>query len=433
MNLINLVRELFHQSYFISFLAVVTCICFYYLQNKENSYKKIIWIVYSSIFVSALLIFISSAIFRIYNPQVWDFTCFYLYGKVAALGYNFYSPENFQAIFKSIDIPFQQSELGGFINEVVNVGFPYPPPTILYFMPLGYLSFKSALFVWTIFNIIIVISCIYLIYDLFLKSYRLNGLFLVSILFFILGPSLSTISFSQTNFILLLLLLLMKKFEDRNISGIFLAIAFFTKPYMIIFGLFFLIRLKWKPILYCALSTILILGVTMIMVGKEPLVSYIIDNPSQRIPSIMFYEGINQSLHSVLLRSNFISLNESKIFIFIASGVLILTILHLLYLVRKKFYDYIWAILLLVGLLLYPGTLSYYGTLFLFIIFQFFDEKKQLGFKQSLNIPIIGIFFFLSTISVFSTILFLLGIIITQSLISPLHKTNAVQNTVRIE
>jgi hypothetical protein len=423
MNPINFVRELFHQSFFICFLAVITCICFYSLQNKEKPSKNIIWMIYSSILVGTFLIFFSSAIFRIFNPQVWDFTCFHLYGKVAALGYNYYIPENFQTVLNSLEIPFQKSELGGFMNEVVNVGFPYPPPTILYFIPLGYLSYKTALVVWTIFNLIIVISCIYLIYDLFLKSYKLNGLFLVSILFFIFGPALSTISFSQTNFILLLLLLLMKKYEDKNISGLFLAIAFFTKPYMIIFGMFFLIRLKWKPILYCVLSTLAILGITMLIVGKEPLISYIIDNPSKRIPSVMFYEEINQSLHSVLLRANLISLEDSRIFIFIAASIMILTIIHLLYLLKRKLYDYIWVILLLIGLLLYPGTLSYYGTLFLFIIFQFFDEKKQLGFKQSLNIIIIGVFFFLSTVSVFSTILFLLGIIVTQSILSQSQKT----------
>jgi hypothetical protein len=416
--IVQFVKDLFHQPVFIGALAVVTSICFYHLKHENPKYGKLVWIGYSSIFFFTFSIFFSSAIMRIYNPQVWDFTAFYLNGKVAAQGYNFYVPENFQTVLNTLEIPFQPAELGGFMNEVVNVGFPYPPPTILYFMPLGYLSFTSALFVWTMFNLIVVVACIYLIYDLFLKSYRLNGLFLVSILFFILGPSLSTISFSQTNFILLLLLLLMKKFEDKNISGLFLAIAFFTKPYMIIFGLFFLIRLKWKPILYCALSTIALVGITMLIVGKDPLISYIIDNPSKRIPSIMFYEEINQSLHSVLLRANLISLNDSLIFIFIAISTMILTIFHLLYLIKRRLYDYIWIILLLVGLLLYPGTLSYYGTLFLFIIFQFFDEKKQLEFNPILNISVIGMFFFLSTISVFSTILFLLGVIVTHSFVS---------------
>ena len=413
--MVQFIKDLFHQPIFVCFLSIITSICFYYIKNENQAYKKLVWLVYSSIFIVTLAIFTSSALFRILNPQVWDFTAFFLFGKVASSGYDYYSPENFQTVFNSLNIPFEVSELGGFINEVVNVGFPYPPPTILYFIPLGFLSFKTALIVWTVFNLIVILTCLYYIYDLFFKEYKLNGILLVSILFFILGPSLSTISFSQTNFILLLLLLLMKKYSDRKINGLFLAIAFFTKPYMIIFGLFFLIRMKWRTILFCVLSTLAIVGFTLLIVGKEPFISYIVSNPSHRIPPIMFYEGINQSLMAVLLRGNYISLETPMTYIYIAIGVFIPIAYFLFYLLRRKLYDHIWAILLLTGLLLYPGTLSYYGTLLLFIIFQFFDEKRQLGFNKAFNIPIIGLFFLLSSISVFATILFLFCVIIFQS------------------
>jgi hypothetical protein len=118
----------------------------------------------------------------------------------------------------------------------------------------------------------------------------------------------------------------------------------------------------------------------------------------------------------VLLRSNLISLDKPKIFMIIASVILSLTMYFLFYLVKRKQFDRIWAVLLLVGLLLYPGTLSYYGTLLLFIILQFFDDKKQLGIKPLINIPIIGIFYFLSTVSVFTTICSLIALIIIQTI-----------------
>jgi hypothetical protein len=428
--MISFIRDIFHLPYFIAMLAIISSVCYYYIKSDKSDYKKLIWAVHSSLFFVTASIFIFSAFNRINNPQVWDFTCYFLWGKVAALGYNFYLPENSQIVLKTLDIPFQSSDLGGFMTEVVNVGFAYPPPTIFYFLPLGYFSYKTALTLWTLFNLIIVSGCLLLIYDQFFRKAKLNGVLLLGTLFFILGPCLSTISFSQTNFILLFLLLLMKKFENNPVNGLFLALAFFTKPYMIIFGLFYLFRSKWKSILYCAVSAVGIIGMTLLVFGKEPIISYIVDNPSHRFPSLMFHEAINQSLHAVLLRNGIISLDSPLVFIIIASGVLILTLVYLFVLIKKRLYDHIWVVLLLVGLLLYPGTLYYYGTLLLFIIFQFFDEKKPLGFKQSLNIPIIGIFFFLSTISVFSTILFLLGIIVIQSLISQSHKISAVQNTV---
>lgn len=416
MQIMNLIRDTFHQPYFISLLAILTSICFYYLKSDKSDFKRFIWVVHSSLFIVTASIFFISAFHRISNPQVWDFTCYFLWGKVAALGYNFYSPENSQIVLKTLDIPFQSSELGGFMKEVVNVGFAYPPPTIFYFLPLGYFSFKTALTIWTIFNLIIVLGCLLLIYDLFFKDTKLNGVFLLGTLFFILGPGLSTISFSQTNFILLFLLLLMKKFENNPISGLFLALAFFTKPYMIIFGLFFLLRSKWKSIFYCALSTIGIIVITLLVFGEEPLISYIVDNPSHRFPSEMFYEVINQSLHSVLLRSNIISLESPLAFGITVFGIIILTLTYLFEQLKKRQFDHMWAILLLVGLLLYPGTLHYYGTLLLFIIFQFFDESKQIGFKAFFTIPIIGIVYFLSTFSLFTTICFLIFILVITSL-----------------
>ena len=380
-----------------------------------------VWSVYFLLLASTSAIFIISAIYRIYHPQVWDFTCFYLYGKVVSSGYNYYSPENFQTVFNAITIPFQPEELGGFINEVVNVGFPYPPPTILYFIPLGYFSYETALAVWTFFNLIMVAACLFLLYDQFFKAYKLNGAILLGILFFSFSPALSTISFSQTNFILLFLLLLMKKYQDKPIGGLILVLAIFTKPYMVIFGLYFLFRSKWKAILYGILSALSILGLTTIFVGKEPLISYIIDNPSHRIPSAMFLEETNQSLHSMLLRNNLISLDNPWIFMFLAVGIMLLTLFYLFFLAKRKQHDHIWAVLLLVGLLLYPGTLYYYGTLLLFIVLQFFDENKQMGFNPFISIPILGIFYFLSTFTIFSTICFLLIVIVLQSILCKIH------------
>jgi len=421
MNLVQYTKDLFHQPYFISFLAIITCLCFYYLKSENKTCKKIIWIAYFSIFVTTLSIFIVNAIYRIYHPEVWDFTAFYLYGKVAVLGYNFYLPENFQNILNSINLPF--SVFVDFIDEVVNVGFPYPPPTIFYFLPLGFFSFKTALIVWTIFNIIFVFGCIYLIFDLFFKTYKINEVFLISILFFIFLPSLSTINLSQTNFILLFLLLLMKKYSNKSFSGIFLALAFFTKPYMGIFILFYLLLKKWKTIMYFIASILVIVGLTIVTFGKEIFISYLFNNPSRRLPKSVFSEDINQSLLSVLLRNNLISLDYSQIYIYIAIGFFFITVVYLYFLYKRKLNDSIWVVLLMVGLIIYPGTLSHYGTLLLFVIFQFFDEKKQLGFKPYILIPIIGTFYYFSTVSVFTAICFLLSVVVLKSIIS-IHQNN---------
>lgn len=313
-------------------------------------------------------------------------------------------------------------DYSGFIESAVNVGFPYPPPTILYFAPLGFFSYKVAYIIWTLFTMIFVLADVYLIYSLFFKSYKLNGLLLVSILFFIFLPTLSTISFSQTNFFLLFYLLLMKKYEDKKFAGIFLALAVITKPYMIFFVLFFLFRKGWGAILYFILSSILLNVLMFILYGKDIFISYIFNNPSHRVPARVFSEDVNQSLNAVLLRHNLIAVDQPIIYIII-SGIFLATVIFLFYLVKRKLYDHIWAVILLAGLLIYPGTLSHYGVLMLFITFQFFNIKEELGFKPYFTILIIAIFYFLSTISVFSSICFILILIVLHAFRSRISPT----------
>lgn len=413
MAIIHLIKQIIYNPYFYIVLAMIACWCFNYLKNNNNSYKNIIWIGYSLIFAFILKVFIQKVLYGIHHPEVWDYTAFFLYGKVAASGYNFYLPENFQIVFNSLHLPF--TDFQGFVEEVVNVGFPYPPPTMFYFIPLGYLSFETAKVVWTIFNLIFVVGSVYLIFDLFFKPYKLNGLILVCSLLLIFWQSFETIRVSQTNFIVLFWLLLMKKYSEKGISGIFLTFAFFTKPYMIIFGLYFLLRKKWKPIIYAVISAIGILGVTLITFGKDPFLSYLFDNPVHRLPEYVFHEGGYQSLYSTIIKGNWIIPLTPALYLSIVFTLFLGIIYYLIYLLKQKLYDYIWAILLLFGLLIYPGMLNHYGVLLLFIVFQFFEEKKQLGYTIHLIIPLIGIIYFLSIFSVFTSVCFILGILIIKS------------------
>lgn len=395
------------------FEAIITCLFFYLLRGKKFNPKSIIWILYVGLFLVAAYLFISKAIYTSTHPRIWDFTSLYVFGKVAAAGHNFYSPESYRLLFDSLHLPF--TDYKGLVEQVVDVGFPYPPPTMLYFAPLGFLSYDSALLVWTIINLVVALACIYLIYDQFFENEKLNGLLLVSSLFFFFIPAKSTVIYSQTNFILLLHLLLMKKYSDKGWAGVFLALAMFTKPYVIILGLFFLLTKNWKAIIYFVLATAVLCGLTLLFFGKEVFFSYVLDNPSHRMPSMLFYQGINQSLHSVLLRSGLLTLDKPSFYIYILLGFVLLTGLYLAYLVKRKLYDYILPVLLLVGLLLYPGTLSYYAVHLFFIIFQFFNEKKQLGFSWGWTVLIIGTVYLLSVVSVFAAIIFLMAILILKS------------------
>jgi hypothetical protein len=348
-------------------------------------------------------------------PSVYDFSAFFLWGKTAAQGHDFYLPQNLQLVFNALQLP-PHEDYKVFSEEIVNVGFLYPPPTILYFAPLGFLSYKTAVISWTILNAFFAFACIYLIYDLFFRKDKFNGLMLVSILFFFLKPVLDTVTFLQTNFIILFYLLLVRKYLDKKVAGVFVALAMFTKPYMAILILFFIIKKKWDTIVYFIGTSVVMVGLTLLFFGLDPFKSYIFNSPTHRIPPWVFSEGINQSLHAVLIRLNLISVEKSYAYAGIAVGIASLSTWYLLLLTKRGLYDYLMPFLLLIGMLLYPGTLSYYGVLLLFIIFQFFDEESMLRFNAYATTAIVSVFYILSTFSTFLCICFLLVVLLFKSI-----------------
>lgn len=394
----------------------MTCAFYYYLKSDLKYQKKVVWIVYSLLFLGVLAIFLKGEIYRINQPRVWDFTAFYMYGKVAASGYNFYLPENFHTVFNSLNLPFQAADLDDFMESLVDVGFPYPPATMFYFIGLGLLSYKSALVVWTMVILLFLFLDIYLVYIQLFKENGLNGLLMVVILFLIYPMTKFTIICSQTNFLLLFYLLLIKKYSEHKFAGILLAIAFFTKPFMLIFGLYFLFSKNWKAIAFFIGSVLLLSGMSIITFGVDTFTSYFFNNAAQRIPAWQFSEDVNQSLHAVLIRANLISLDKPHIYLLIVTVITILTILFSAFLYKKKLFNNVWALLLIIGLLIYPGTLNYYSVVLLFIVFHFIKKENALSLDFKLSIPIIGILYYFDSVSVFASICFMLIIIVSKSL-----------------
>src|SRR5450755_4478166 len=71
---------------------------------------------------------------NVHVPREGDYACFWLYGHIAAAHQNIYDP----AVFARFASPFTPSD--EFRAAVLNVGFPYPPPTIALFLPLGFID-----------------------------------------------------------------------------------------------------------------------------------------------------------------------------------------------------------------------------------------------------------------------------------------------------
>lgn len=412
----------------VSFLTVIACIFYYLLNRDEKKLKQVVLVLFASLFAFVFYMFIMRVNARINAVFVWDFSAWFLWAKVAVQDLNFYLPENLQAVYTSLNLP--EADYKDFVEAIVNVGFLYPPPTMFLFYLLGYLDYNTALTIWTIFVVLTLFYCLYLIQNQFFSKNITFGLLLVSTVM-LLNPSVNfTVYCSQTNFIVLLFILLMQKYANHKFAGTFLALAFFTKPFLLIFGIYFIVTRKWKAIAYFIGTASVLSLLSMVAFGTDTFLSYFFDNPTQRLPAWTYSEDINQSLNAILLRANILHPENPQVYFIIAAALISITGLFTIYLQKKGLQEIIWAVLLLVGLLIYPGTLSYYAATLFFVIFQFFDKEKALNLDLRIVIPIIGILTFINSISVFACICILLIIVITKTFWLLKHKNSTNNNII---
>ena len=315
------------------------------------------------------------------KPHVWDFLPFYLNGQVAAKGLNFYHHENYQQIYQLLVTPFISTNYG-FLQEVLNVGFTYPPPTMFYFFPLGWFDYNKAHLIWCFVNSLIMLVDIFLIWDLFLNENKILGLALSLPLLLLLPATIETIHFEQTNFIVLLTLLLLWRDREHARAGIWVAIGIFTKPIMAVFLVDILIRRKWRA-MYVAIITLSILSLLAIMVfGSPTFFAYFTENPSSKLPIFVYNESVNQSLLATILRLTnypFDGMSPLSHPIFISLGALVAGITWwLVYRLDTLQSDWALALTMSLGLLIYPGTLSHYSTLLIVPILFLYACRQQI-------------------------------------------------------
>src|SRR3972149_3694087 len=192
--LIKIITPVIGKTIILTLLVFLLLLALSKFKNLTKHWKSVaVGYVISLTIISSFWI-VKQVIWNFKNPHDWDFLCFYLYGKVAASGLNFYIPSYYHDILNSLTLPFTLSS--DFINGALV--FQYFPPNIF---------------------------------------------------FFLLPGTQTAIYFEHYTFILMFPLLLAWKDRDLPRSGIWLSIGIFTKPLLIILLIYPLIRRQWKTIL----------------------------------------------------------------------------------------------------------------------------------------------------------------------------------------
>jgi Glycosyltransferase family 87 len=288
----------------------------------------------------------------------WDFSWFWLYGKIAIQGLNFIDPNNVRELAKSLNYSIE------FINEL---DFPYLPPTIFLFTWLGYFDFKVAYGLWYILqSAFLILDTVLLQRIFFPKSDFLEWASITVLLLSLPGTS-SNFYLGQTHTILLGLFLLFWKYYNHFQGGIYLALGVLVKPWLIFFLLYIFLKRRWTVLLGFLITLSSSFFLTILCFGITPILEYFFRNPSAR-SIITYIEPINQSLLATILRITRYEFSENSplahpIYIFVATALLAVTSYSIF---RLKRIDLALSIILMLALLIYPGTLAHY-SLFLII------------------------------------------------------------------
>ena len=311
---------------------------------------------------------------NIVNPWEWDFLCWYVDGKLAVSGLNFYDLDNYKQVFTEAVVPaIPLTPSQNFLDETVNLGFLYFPQAIILYYPLGLMDFDTAHLAWAILNYIFFFGCIFLTKQLFFQKFEPKLGLMFSAAFWLLYPSTMVVfRFDQNHFILIFFLLMAMKTIADNRTGIWLALAVCIKPVSLIFGLFLLVKQRWKAIFTGALTGLLVTVLTIVLFGYNTVMGFFTENPHVNVPDFMYTQESNLSILSVILRQiDFDYVNQQPtrqpLYLAIAGVLTALTVLFMYRLPKKHNF---WGLSLVLALtvVIYPGSLVTYS---IFLIFPF--------------------------------------------------------------
>ncbi len=380
------IAELNNDFWLSILLLPVVLTCFHYRQKlSSQQVSMLIGIMVGGILLISLSI-ISVMKANIANPPEWDFLGFWLNGKVAVQGLNFYQPD----YARQLAIPFHPSS--EFTKEIIDVGFWYPPPSIFIFLPLGWFDIHTAYLLWYLGHSITLLADIFLLWKIFLGESKFIGLLFTAVLLLTINAK-STIDFGQTNFLLLLMFLLF--WRDRNLTrgGIWLALGIIVKPLLGGAFLYLLLRKKWRIIITVIITLSAISFLTMGVFGTETFFSYF--NPSHyaSLPKFIYTEISNQSLLATILRFTKYDLSNTSpitnpIFVVIATIITGITI-WLVIRLDKRQNDLALSLIIVLSLLVYPVTQMFYCIILIVPVLLLWKYRLQTQLKIWILVAIV--------------------------------------------
>jgi hypothetical protein len=289
----------------------------------------------------------------------WDFICFWTYGRAMALGQ---SPYDVQ-VLREIAAPLGPSAEFLEINVCL-----YPPICLPPYWPFGFLPFTASMAVWFGVQIAALVGSVALLRRIWDSGRTWLGLAVMLAVFFSWHSTALTLLYGQTNFLFLLAILGLVMLPSAIWRGIALGLAIVVKPIAAILLIDVALRRKWGTFASAFVPPVLALGAFLLLQGWPGFVRYLERDPKDIV--FAYYDGpFNQSLLAVLLRWYESPPLAKPVFFppfVILAGILTAATLAVLFRMRKDLAPLGVGYVLVLALMVYPGTQMYY-TLWLLL------------------------------------------------------------------
>lgn len=312
---------------------------------------------------------------NIVDPPEWDFTLYWLYGRVTALGMNPYNSDH----LRQLALPMHLSK--EFMAELYLF---QTPPTLFIFAPLGWFDIRTAYLLWYLVQGAMIALDVILLWKIFQPDSGLTGLALTATLVLILRSTRSTVFLGQLNFMVLFLLLLFWRDRERNLGGIWLALGILVKPVLVFLSLYLVLRRKWHVAATMVGTFIVVSIITMLIFGPALFLGYFTANPIiEKMPNSMYTETINQSLLATVLRLTKYDLNNRSpytqpLFLFLATFLAVITG-WLVARLDTAHSDWAVGLTSVFALLIFPKTLEHYSVLLIATLLLVWMHRQKLA------------------------------------------------------
>ncbi len=332
------------------------------------------------------------------TPPEWDVQAFWLYGKVAAAGRNFYLTSAFHDVYAGLaarDPLVTRTEV--FSREVLDVGFAYPPPTMLLMAPLGWMELRPAAAAWYALHAVALVVAVVLLWRTFLREERALGLAFAASLVLTFRATYTTFAFGQTSLLMLVCLLAMWPARGRPAGGVYAALGVLVKPVLAFAPAWLLLRRRWAALAASAAAGAALLAASAAAFGLDTVRSYAFEMPALRVPEWLYTVPENQSLVATFVRLADYDFARGTplahpLVVGASAAILVLTA-WLAARLPDRFDDVALALLVPAALLVYPQSLEHYTVLLLPPLLLLLRRAEDLGLSPGAALALIAVEF----------------------------------------